>query len=141
MNFELIQATEKDRAYLLELRKSTMVEHLEISGQFLSDEEHEIRLNDAYNCSHMIICESGLIGTLKYREYENRLEIMQIQIFPAFQKNGLGRMVLEQVINSSQPKFIELTVLKENPALKLYERLGFHIIGEDQYEYFMETKH
>jgi hypothetical protein len=50
MNFEFIQATEKDRAYLLELRKSIMVEHLEISGQFLSDEEHEIRLNDAYNC-------------------------------------------------------------------------------------------
>jgi hypothetical protein len=42
MNFEFIQATEKDRAYLLELRKSTMVEHLEISGQFLSDEEHKL---------------------------------------------------------------------------------------------------
>ena len=53
MNFNFVQASQEDRAYLLDLRKSTMVKHLEISGQFLSDQEHESRLEDAYECSHM----------------------------------------------------------------------------------------
>lgn len=140
MDFEIIQATEKDNAYLLNLRKLTLVEHLEKSGQFLSDKEHDIRLNDAYDCSFLIVSSKELIGTLKYREHENRVEIMQIQIHPVFQGKGFGRRVLDQVIENSKPKFVELTVLKENPALKLYERLGFHITGEDQYEYFMQTK-
>jgi ribosomal protein S18 acetylase RimI-like enzyme len=141
MRFEFIQAKENDKGYLLDLRKLTMVEHLERSGHFLSDKEHEFRLNDAYECSTLIRYENELIGTLKYREYEDKVEIMQIQIHPLFQGKGLGRKVIEQVIADSNSKFIELTVLKENPALNLYERLGFYITGEDQYEYFMQTKH
>jgi len=140
MSFEFIQATDGDRAYLLGLRKLTMVEHLEKSGQFLSDEEHELRLNDAYDCSHIIVYENELIGTLKFRQLGDRLEIMQLQIHPEFQNKGLGRKVMQQVLDETEFKFVELTVLKDNPALRLYERLGFIITGEDQYEYFMQTK-
>lgn len=64
MKFEFIQASEKDRDFLLSLRMLTMVEHLEKSGQFLSDEEHELRLNDAYDCSYLIAYASESIGTL-----------------------------------------------------------------------------
>jgi ribosomal protein S18 acetylase RimI-like enzyme len=32
---------------------------------------------------------------------------------------------------------VELSVLKANPARLLYERLGFKLIGEDEYEYRM----
>lgn len=141
MRFEFIKATEQDKAYLLELRKLTMVEHLERSGLFLSEQEHELRLNDAYECSTLIMYENQLMGTLKYREHEDRVDIMQIQIHPSFQGKGLGRKIIEQVIADSQPKFIALTVLKSNPALNLYQRLGFYITGEDEHEYFMQTEH
>ena len=43
MSFELIQATEADKAFLLTLRKLTMVEHLEKAGLYLSDDEHALR--------------------------------------------------------------------------------------------------
>jgi ribosomal protein S18 acetylase RimI-like enzyme len=141
MQFKFIQATAQDWDYLLELRKLTMVEHLETSGVFLSEEEHKLRLNDAYECSHLIVYKESLIGTLKFRELDEKLEILQLQIHPNFQGKGLGRQVLEQVLKDSQPKYLELTVLKENPAIKLYKRLGFTIFGEDQFEYFMHTKH
>ena len=123
MSFKFIHATAQDWNYLLELRKLTMVEHLEKSGQFLSEEEHEVRLNDAYECSHLIFHKNNLIGTLKFREFEEKLEIMQLQIHPDFQGNGFGGRVIEQVLESSKPKILELTVLKENPALNLYKRL------------------
>jgi len=47
MSIEIIQATDDDRDYLLSLRKLTMVDHLENAGLYLSEEEHQARLNDA----------------------------------------------------------------------------------------------
>ena len=138
MRCEFILATEKDKTYLLDLRKLTMVEHLEKSGQFLSDAQHEYRLNDAYECSYLVMYANELIGTLKYRVSEATVEIMQIQIHPLFQRQGFGQKILQQIITDSKPKLIELTVLKQNPALQLYKRLGFEITGEDLHEYFMQ---
>lgn len=143
MRFELIQATEADKAFLLTLRKLTMVEHLEKAGLYLSDDEHAFRLNANYECSYLIICSGKKIGTLKYRELTNKIEIMQLQIHPEFQGKGLGNKVIQRVLNWSKEKHkkTELAVLKANPAKLLYERLGFSIIGEDDYEYYMELKH
>ncbi|MCS6120036.1 GNAT family N-acetyltransferase [Shewanella baltica] len=141
MKFEFQQATKSDRDYLLALRKLTMVEHLERSGQFLSDKEHEIRLDDKYHCSYLVHYKNTLVGTLKYESTELEVEIMQVQIYPDHQNKGYGRGVIQQVLNSAQSKIVSLTVLKDNPALKLYLRLGFKIVGEDMYEYHMQIKH
>ncbi|MBH0022124.1 GNAT family N-acetyltransferase [Pseudoalteromonas sp. SWXJ133] len=65
---------------------------------------------------------------------------MQLQIHPLHQNKGYGKAVIEQVITSAQSKPIKLTVLKNNPALELYKRLGFTIAGEDNYEYHMQTR-
>ncbi|PWK50746.1 GNAT family N-acetyltransferase [Pleionea mediterranea] len=141
MQFKFQKATIEDRNYLLELRKLTMVEHLEKSGQFLSELEHERRLDENYECSYLIVHHDEVIGTLKYREFDEKIEIMQLQIHPDYQSKGLGGKVLEQVLEYSKPKYLELTVLKENRALNLYKKLGFSVFGEDQLEFFMHTKH
>jgi len=52
----------------------------------------------------------------------------------------MGKAVIEQVITSAQSKPIKPAVLKNNPALGLYKRLGFTITGEDNYEYHMQTR-
>ena len=140
MQFQFIQATEKDKPYLLTLRQLTMVEHLEKSGQFLSEQEHECRLNDTYHCSYLIIYQQEKIGTLKYQQHDDKVEIMQIQISPQYQGQGLGKQVLLHILNNSKGKTVELTVLKDNPALNLYKRLGFIITGEDEYEFHMQSK-
>ncbi|MEH6818173.1 MAG: hypothetical protein V7683_16760 [Pseudoalteromonas distincta] len=43
-------------------------------------------------------------------------------------------------MTSAQSKPIKLTVLKNNPALGLYKRLGFTITDENNYEYYMQTR-
>jgi GNAT superfamily N-acetyltransferase len=95
MSFELIQATEADRAFLFALRKLTMVEHLEKAGLYLSAEEHAFRLNDDYECSYLIVCCGEKVGTLKYRELADKIEIMQLQVHPESQGKGLGKQVME----------------------------------------------
>ncbi|WP_244623129.1 GNAT family N-acetyltransferase [Shewanella salipaludis] len=139
MTLQFIPASEADRAYLLALRKSTMVTHLEKSGQFLSDAEHMFRLNEGYSHSHLIIFNHARVGTLKYRETDTYLEIMQLQIEPGLQGRGLGTRVIKHLLAAAQGKAVNLTVLKDNPALRLYQSLGFAITGEDRYEYHMQA--
>jgi ribosomal protein S18 acetylase RimI-like enzyme len=137
MTFNFIQANSDDRAYLLSLRQLTMLEHFEKAGLFLTQKEHEFRLDDTYECMHLIHFDNACIGALKYQETPNIIEIMQLQIHPDFQRRGLGDRVMRELIELAGDKHLTLTVLKSNPALKLYQRLGFVITGDDEYEYWM----
>ena len=139
MSFELIRASSEDRDFLLSLRLLTMVNHLEAAGIFLTHAEHLSRLNEAYDCSHIIIYQQERVGTLKFREEDDKFDIMQIQISPIHQGYGLGKMVLGRIIewSVSNGKPIALTVLKANPAKELYLRLGFNLVGEDEDEFHM----
>ena len=120
-----------------------LAEHLENAGVFLTDDEHALEVNYGYECSHVIICSGEKVGTLKYRVLADNIEIIQLHVHPENQGKGLGTMVMERVLGWSKEKHkkIELSVLKANPARLLYERLGFSITGEDEYEYFMELGH
>jgi len=142
MCLEVIKATEADKGFLLVLRKLTMVKHLENAGLYLTDEEHVFRVNDSFECSHLITASGIQVGALKFRELDSKIEVMQIQIHPESQGKGLGKKVMEQVIEQSKnkQKIIELTVLKANPAKSLYQRLGFSITGEDEHEFHMVFK-
>lgn len=140
MSLEIIRAAEADRAFLLALRKLTMVEHLERAGLHLSNDDHEFRLDDAYECSHLIMYSGHKIGMLKYRELTDKIEVMQLQIHPESQGKGVGAMVMERVLGWSKArhKKLVLSVLKTSPAKAFYERLGFSIIGQDEHEFYME---
>jgi len=140
MDLELISATEEDRPYLFILRKLTMVEHLEKEGLYLSDDEHKLRVDDKYESTYLIFSSGKNIGAIKYQIFAEKIVITQIQIHPSFQNLGLGKRVIKQILDGSRSKVVELSVLKSNPAKKLYERLGFIIIGEDEYEFCMEFR-
>jgi putative acetyltransferase len=140
VEFNFIQATALDRDYLLSLRKLTMVEHLQKAGLFLTEQEHQQRLDENYVCSHIVQYQGLTIGTLKYQQTASGVEIMQLQIHPDHQNQGFGKAILQQVIANAQGKKILLRVLKDNPALQLYLRLGFKVVGEDDDEYHLQTQ-
>lgn len=141
MDLELIRANENDKQYLFNLRKLTMVEHLEKAGLYLSDDEHLLRLNENYDCLHLIINAGKRLGAVKYQMFEEKLIIMQIQVHPSFQGKGIGKLVMQQLISLAKLRDVELSVLKDNPAQLLYQRLGFVAYDEDEYEIFMRFRH
>lgn len=114
-----------------------MVKHLEKSGQFLTEDEHFLRVRHAYECSYLIHVNGTRIGAIKYHDSSASVEIFQLQIHPDVQGQGYGRRIIEYIMANTRAKTIKLSVLKENPALHLYHRLGFEIVDEDNFEFYM----
>ncbi len=137
---ELQKATEADKPYLYALRRQTMIDHLEQAGIFLSEDEHWQRIEHEFDGFRLLFFRGERIGTIKYRENDESIEIIQLQIEPEHQGRGLGSAVVEQLIEDSRGKALCLSVLKKNPAMGLYRRLGFSITSEDEHEYLMQRQ-
>ena len=138
-SIDLIKAVERDKDFLVTLRKLTMTEHLEKQGIFLSDEEHMSRVNIHFENALIITKSDNRIGLLKYLETNDTIEILQIQVLPEYQGIGIGKYVLHQWIEKAKNvnKRLTLKVLKDNPARRLYEQLGFCVVGEEAEELVM----
>jgi len=166
--FAFIPATEADQPYLLALRKLTMVEHLARNDVHLTDQQHLERVQDSFHRARLIYLQETssqtqpgsqtqsqsvsqnqnqdqeqeqkvVIGMLKYQQNDNDLKILQLQIHPDHQNKGYGKAVMQQILRTVNTSKVSLTVLKGNPAIHLYERLGFEVVGEDELEYWMST--
>jgi len=142
MDIKLVKAKDSDTLFLLKLRKLTMVEYLKKAGLYLTDDQHLSRVKIHFNAAYIIKQLDEKVGLLKYIETKDAIEILQFQILPKYQGKGIGNYLLNDMIklSGSLDKNILLKVLKENPARYLYERNGFCIIGEDQYEFHMQFK-
>ncbi len=135
---EFVKATESDKGYLLALRTKTIQQHLEESGLYLTEQEHLERVNHRYECSYLVFYQGTLIGMVKYKTTTKELELIQLQIDPLHQSKGYGTKIIQQILNGEKDRTVKLSVLKKNPAVELYKKLGFKIVGQDTYEYDMQ---
>jgi ribosomal protein S18 acetylase RimI-like enzyme len=86
-----------------------------------------------------LCCGKEDIGCIAIEDKGNYLSLNYIAILPAYQGQGIGAKLIGDLLKETASKGIplQLNVLKVNPARKLYERLGFRVIGEDEYRYCM----
>lgn len=130
-------ATSDDEAFLLALRKQTMTEHLSRVGLGLDDEHHRQRLLANYADACVICVADEAIGLCKAYRSETAWVLMQIQVAPAWQGRGVGADIITALIAQARQEElpVSLSVLKGNPAKRLYERLGFREFAQSEHEY------
>ncbi|MFD2555278.1 GNAT family N-acetyltransferase [Sphingobacterium tabacisoli] len=140
LNINYRRATDSDKAFLLELRNSTMNEHLTASSMSISQEAHLQRIDYKYEEALIIEMHGVAIGLLKIEQNLHNIEIIQIQISPAYQNKGIGRAIIRTIIKeaTSTHKTVSLSVLKTNKAQNLYLRLGFKIVQQNDSSYLMQ---
>ncbi|WP_211908411.1 GNAT family N-acetyltransferase [Tardiphaga alba] len=82
--------------------------------------------------SEVIVFEGQAIGWFEAQITKTGVLLQQFFIAPDHQGKGIGTHVLEHLLArwSKMGVPIFLTVLKNNPARRLYERLGFVVVGE-----------
>lgn len=71
-------------------------------------------------------------GWLQVAELPAEIRLQKFFILPEHQRSGIGSEVLSRLLATWRPtgKKVVLRVLKNNPARKFYERLGFSVIAE-----------
>lgn len=143
---------EEDRAFLLSVYASTRVEELATTGW--SDEQKtafctmQFSAQDAHYRQHypsasFQVIEAG--GTAAGRLYVDRwareIRIVDIALLPAFRGRGIGSRLLGDLIDEARrsEKVLSIHVERFNPALRLYERLGFRL-AEDKGVYLLLEK-
>jgi ribosomal protein S18 acetylase RimI-like enzyme len=125
-----------DEAFLLELRKNTMERYLEGAGEPIDEETHLRRIRSHFSDAKIICQADERIGLIKTHLSSTEWAISQLQVVPALQGKGVGteviRRVIEQADRDSLP--VTLCVLRNNPAIRLYERLGFRVVLQNDVE-------
>jgi len=82
----------------------------------------------------IIVVGGEEIGVVSFYRRDADFFLAEIQVSPDYQKKGLGTRVIQDLIAKGNREKIPvaLQVLKVNPAHRLYERLGFHVVGETE---------
>lgn len=75
------------------------------------------------------------LGFVSLSRDARALYIRELQIDKAFQGQGAGTWAIGQVwamVLLERRPALRLTVFKDNPARRLYERMGLRVVGEDE---------
>src|SRR5581483_1803406 len=89
-----------------------------------------------------IIVADGLdVGWLQTRKDEQEVYLGSLYVKPEMQRRGIGTHILRELIAQCRyaSKALTLGVMKINPAIHFYERLGFRVTHEDEYKFFMRA--
>jgi len=143
---------QRDEAFLFELYASTRQEELDAWGwpaemrqQFLAlqfqasqglraafpDAEFQIVLIDGVNAGRFVV-----------QRTRECLRVVDMALLPRYRAAGFGSALLQRVFGEATGtrKPLRLEVMKTNRAARLYQRLGFVVIGEDELQFQMEWR-
>ncbi len=82
----------------------------------------------------MIVDREDAVGFYSIREEPDALYLETLQLTAAYRNRGIGTRLMahiEWVAYAAGKRCIQLRVFKDNPAMRLYARLGFAVV-EDQ---------
>jgi ribosomal protein S18 acetylase RimI-like enzyme len=83
-------------------------------------------------------------GVLVVQQCKDQTYIELIELLPEFQRQGVGTAIITNICSQAHERneMVTLYVLKSNiPARRLYERLNFEIVHEEEYRIKMRKKY
>ena len=80
------------------------------------------------------------IGRLYLDRRKDEIRIIDIALLTAYRRQGIGSQLLKEVLAEGQAAGLPVRIHVEryNPAMHLYQRLGFQQIGDEGVYYLME---
>ena len=138
-----------DQAFVFLVYASTRLDELALVDWSLEQKEAFLRMQfdlrdrqyrQAFpgSVTEMILSDDQPAGMLMTHETESCLYLVDLALLPEFRGAGLGTQILQNLQKKMKP--ITLHVLRQNPAVHLYSRLGFITTTEDAIYQQMEWK-
>ncbi|PHN02178.1 GNAT family N-acetyltransferase [Flavilitoribacter nigricans] len=137
MTYSLIQSEVKDHPWLDALRREVYKDLFDLTWGRWDEARHQRHFSACLDrgAIQIIKVADSPVGMLQLLESEVAIEIGEIQILPAYQRQGLGTKILTDVIHHAQKhaKPLKLsTGLRNVGALELYKKLGFREIERSE---------
>jgi ribosomal protein S18 acetylase RimI-like enzyme len=90
----------------------------------------------------IIVHNAKPIGRLYLDRREDEIRIIDIALLTGERRNGVGGALLREVLTEARTagKAVRIHVERNNPALRLYHRLGFNEIEDQGVYYLMEWR-
>lgn len=90
----------------------------------------------------VIVADGADAGRLYIYHVEGEIRIMDIALLPEFRNHGIGTALLLEILEEGRRRKSAVTVHVEtfNPALRLYERLGFRKARDKGVYWLMEWR-
>lgn len=88
----------------------------------------------------IIMLEDRPIGRVLVERNESENRGVDIALLSEYRNGGVGRMLVQELLDEAARagKPFRISVVKSNPALHLYQRLGFKTTGETGTQFLME---
>jgi ribosomal protein S18 acetylase RimI-like enzyme len=132
-----------DRAFLYTVYAATRADEMALFGwddaqkqTFLSmqfNAQHQYYFSQFPHASFAILeLNNEGIGRLYIDRQQHKIHLMDIALLPEFRGQGIGGALLRQLIDeaASTRKCVSIQVAHHNPAMRLYQRLGFVEVGD-----------
>ena len=144
-------STADDEPFLCRLYASTREDEMAVVPWSAS--EKDVFLTSQFNAQHtfyhqqfnkaeflIIEQENNPIGRLYLDRREDEIRLIDIALLPEHRNRGIGKTFLEELLKEGQQKGLPVRIHVEhnNPALRLYERLGFQKVTENGVYFLME---
>lgn len=149
LSVTLRPVAEEDKNFLCSVYTSTRLEELAVTGWTGEEKagfcEMQFSAQDTHYREHyptaqysVILSENIPAGRLYVDRWAREIRIMDIALLPEYRSKGIGAYLLRQLMDEStaSQKLLSIHVEKLNPALRLYERLGFQV-AEDKGIYLL----
>jgi ribosomal protein S18 acetylase RimI-like enzyme len=107
------------------------------------DQFQTLRFRDTFDPARyqVILIAGRAVGALSIDWRGDEVFLADIEILPEWRNRGLGSAIIESILTEANRRClpVSLRVLRVNPARRLYERLGFRVVGETETHYLMST--
>lgn len=140
---DLRPVTDDDREFLFRVYASTREEELSVVPW--SDEQKESFLRFQFGAQSrywnehfpdasfdVIELDGEPVGRLYVDRRDDEIRLIDIALLPEHRGKGLGGELMDEILTEGAEKglLVRIHVERENPAMRLYERLGFEKIEE-----------
>ena len=144
-------ARPEDEGFLREVYASTRQEELALVNWTAAEKaafvEMQFRAQDQFYRSQfqaaalqVIECAGAPIGRLYVDRREDEIRVLDIALLPENRGQGIGRYLMRQILAEADGtgRVVRIHVERHNPALHLYERLGFRTTADEGVYLLME---
>ncbi|HEY1884077.1 MAG TPA: GNAT family N-acetyltransferase [Candidatus Cybelea sp.] len=142
MNFTLRPATTGDREFVESVYFESHRWLIERLFGWRGDEVEHARFAQHYKEAQttIVAIEGEDTGWLSVDRRSGVITVEQVYIAAKWRNRGIGTQLLSGLIAEAAAAGIplRLSTAKINPALRLYERLGFRAIGESEHKVLLE---